>query len=162
MPRRAKRGCAHRGCPNLVEAGAGGYCPTHAAQHQVERNKRIDAQRGTAAQRGYDARWRRIRAMYLRNNPLCVHCLANGHTTPATDVDHITPLAVGGTHAPDNLQSLCHSCHSRKTVQQSLGWSPSPPKGDQIPTGWPEKTGAGSLPRATAKLDRGGMEDWEG
>lgn len=26
-------------------------------------------------------------------------------------VDHITPRALGGTDAPDNLQALCHSCN---------------------------------------------------
>lgn len=125
MPRKAKRPCSHRGCPALVDTGAGsrGYCPTHAAQHQQQRNQRIDANRGTAAQRGYDARWRRIRGMQLSSSPLCVHCQANGHTTPANEVDHITPLANGGTHAFSNLQSLCKSCHSKKTVAQSLGWN---------------------------------------
>lgn len=134
MPRKAKRPCSRRGCPNLVEVGAGGYCPDHAAEHRAERNKRIDAQRGTAAQRGYDARWRRIRLMQLRKFPLCATCLAAEITEPATEVDHIIPLAEGGTHAFENLQSLCHPCHSRKTVQQSLGWG-SQGRGDQIPTG---------------------------
>lgn len=122
MPRRAKRPCASRGCPALVEPGTGGYCPTHATQRQQQRNQQIDANRGTAAQRGYDARWRRIRAMHLRNHPLCVECLAAGRTTPANEVDHIIPLRNGGTHAPDNLQSLCKSCHSKKTATESLGW----------------------------------------
>jgi len=105
-----------------VDAGAGGYCPTHARQRNAERNARIDARRGTAAERGYDGRWRKIRLMHLRGQPLCVHCLAAGRTTAASEVDHITPLANGGTHAPENLQSLCKPCHSVKTATESLGW----------------------------------------
>jgi 5-methylcytosine-specific restriction protein A len=54
--------------------------------------------------------------MHLRNHPLCVHCLAAGITTAAIDVDHIIPKREGGTDHPANLQSLCHSCHSKKTM----------------------------------------------
>lgn len=124
MPRLAKRPCCHRGCPTLVDPGGKGrgYCTTHAAERQAERNQRIDAQRGTSSQRGYDARWRRIRAMHLRQYPLCVDCQAAGQTTAANEVDHIIPLAQGGTHHAENLQSLCKSHHSKKTVAQSLGW----------------------------------------
>lgn len=134
MPRKAKRPCSRRGCPNLVEVGSSGYCPEHDQQRRAERNQRIDAERGTAAQRGYNARWRRIRLMQLRKHPLCIHCLSAGRTTPATEVDHIRPLADGGTHAFNNLQSLCHACHSRKTATQSLGWG-GQGRGSQIPTG---------------------------
>lgn len=38
------------------------------------------------------------------------HCEA-----PATDVDHILPLWVGGTNRDDNLEGLCVDCHKRKT-----------------------------------------------
>lgn len=150
MPIKAKHPCAHPGCPGLIAHGS--RCPAHQRQADADRNQQIDTQRGTASQRGYDARWRRIRLMHLRAHPLCVQCLVAGRTVPATDVDHITPLAHGGTHAEDNLQSLCHSCHSRKTAQQSLGWG----KGDQISGGLAPETGPRNKTRATAKLDRGG------
>lgn len=70
-----------------------------------------DAKRGTPAARGYDSEWRQIRAVYLKRNPRCVECGER-----ATDVDHIKPLSKGGTHDDDNLQALCHACHSYKTV----------------------------------------------
>lgn len=59
----------------------------------------------------YDERWKRIRAQTLRTEPLCRLCLAAGRTVAATIVDHIVPLADGGTHATDNLQPLCKRCH---------------------------------------------------
>ncbi len=30
------------------------------------------------------------------------------------EIDHRTPLALGGTDEPDNLQILCQHCNSRK------------------------------------------------
>lgn len=75
-----------------------------------------DQERGTAAQRGYDRRWRRLRLMYLREHPLCVECLAAGRTVAATDVDHIVAKRDGGSDDYTNLQALCHSCHSKKTM----------------------------------------------
>ena len=35
---------------------------------------------------------------------------------PATEVDHIVPLASGGSSEPSNLQCLCRVCHERKTL----------------------------------------------
>lgn len=77
----------------------------------------VDRMRGGAAERGYDGRWRKARAAFLRRNPLCVECMRKGVLTPATVVDHIIP------HRGDkelfwneeNWQPLCKSCHDRKT-----------------------------------------------
>lgn len=94
--------------------------PTRPKSH-AERMRavtpRVRDDRASAAARGYDARWRKQRSAYLRHNPLCVMCEAHGVTTAATLVDHIVPLADGGTHAVGNLQSLCVQCHARKTGQ---------------------------------------------
>ena len=40
-------------------------------------------------------------------------------------VDHVTPVSQGGTHALANLQALCTgpgSCHARKTAREGGGW----------------------------------------
>lgn len=51
------------------------------------------------------SKWQRIR------EPLCRSC-----GEPATNVDHIIPLAQGGEpFAESNLQSLCTACHADKT-----------------------------------------------
>lgn len=71
-------------------------------------------------------RWRKLRIIYLRRHPLCKDCEAVGMVTPATEVDHITAWRKGGTEARQqellwdwhNLQALCKSCHSRKTMRE--------------------------------------------
>ena len=44
-----------------------------------------------------------------------VPCAVGGCGARAAELDHITPLAAGGTHNPANLQPLCRRCHKRKT-----------------------------------------------
>ena len=57
--------------------------------------------------------WRDLREVVLHRDPLCVACGA-----PATDVDHIDNDPTN--NSMDNLQPLCHECHSRKT-QADMG-----------------------------------------
>ena len=60
--------------------------------------------------------------MFLNRNPLCVECLKEGRTEPATVVDHIIP------HRGDrelfwqksNWQSLCAYHHGVKTAKETL------------------------------------------
>ena len=102
--------CASPGCPALTREGR---CAVH---QPAQRDRSSEGPRPSASQRGYDATWRKRRLMHLRAHPLCAEC---GRV--ATDVDHIVPLARGGTGADDNLQSLCHGCHSRKTNREDGG-----------------------------------------
>jgi 5-methylcytosine-specific restriction endonuclease McrA len=53
-------------------------------------------------------------------HPECAECGA-----PATDVDHVIPLADGGSNDIGNLQALCHSHHSAKTAREQGGWQHS-------------------------------------
>lgn len=79
--------------------------------------------RPTAAARGYDADWRRVRDNFLAEHPLCAVCLANGMTVAASDVDHVLAIRKGGERLnPANLQSLCAGCHSRKTAREDGGF----------------------------------------
>ena len=73
--------------------------------------------RGGANARGYDARWRKARALFLRQNPLCAECHKNGVLTPATVVDHIIPHRGDAVLFWDkqNWQPLCKDCHDKKT-----------------------------------------------
>lgn len=107
MPSASPRNCSHPGCRALAYGGP--RCPVHAQQQAQQRADRI----------GYTSgRWRRFRAAYLAEHPLCVVCGA-----PATVVDHLTP------HREDEaafwagpFQSLCASDHSRKTARTNGGW----------------------------------------
>ena len=72
--------------------------------------------RENSSQRGYDGLWQRFRVAYLRQHPLCVHCERDGRTTLANEVHHIKALSQGGERLdPDNVESLCKSCHSKQT-----------------------------------------------
>lgn len=57
-----------------------------------------------------------IRAAVLRDDPLCPVCKSAGRVTLATEVDHIIPLAKGGTDDRSNLQGLCAEHHADKTA----------------------------------------------
>ena len=65
----------------------------------------------------YGSLWYKVRKRILeRDNYLCQICLKHGRYVTATDVDHIVPIAHGGTDDDSNLQSLCHDCHKTKTA----------------------------------------------
>src|SRR3990170_3736360 len=118
MPQRILKACAIPGCPELVRDGR--YCAGHArvVGEEYERG------RGSSAEREYGSRWRRLRAIYLRANPVCVDPFGvhGAEVVAATEVDHRVPKSRGGTDAWENLQSLCKACHSRKTAQEDGRW----------------------------------------
>jgi 5-methylcytosine-specific restriction protein A len=79
-----------------------------------------DQQRGNRHQRGYGYAWEKLRASVLeRDTGLCQPCLRNAHVTAASQVDHITPKAQGGTDHPSNLEAICEPCHKAKTARES-------------------------------------------
>lgn len=128
MARAPRRTCTKPGCFATTEAGKS-RCPRHPVQpRQRERDewdKQYDERRGTAASRGYDRRWYRLRNQFIAENPLCKECLEKGIVRAADEVDHIIPIKVA-PHlrlVKSNLQSLCKSCHAIKTWADSLSRS---------------------------------------
>ena len=112
MPWKPDRPCRHPGCPKLSQSG---YCDEHSRPDE----------RPNAGARGYDARWRKLRARWLRSVPLCEHCMRDGITQPAELVDHIIPIRAGGGRLDvENLQSLCLKCHAKKTAQDGKIYGP--------------------------------------
>jgi len=70
--------------------------------------------------------WRRLREKILqRDGYLCQCPLCQGEALPllADEVDHIIPLAQGGSNAMDNLQAINryhHQIKTRKEIAQQL------------------------------------------
>jgi 5-methylcytosine-specific restriction protein A len=63
--------------------------------------------------------WRGIRAEQLRAQRFCEKHLLKGEHIFANVVDHVRERNEGGTDEPENLQSLCHRCHNRKSARYS-------------------------------------------
>ena len=113
LAQRPLRPCRHPGCRALV---ASGYCD----RHKPAEDRRSAQARSWRWMYGTDI-WRDdLRPMQLIREPFCRICAQHGHRVRATDVDHIVDHR--GDWAlfidRDNLQSLCHSCHSRKTAAE--------------------------------------------
>ena len=105
--------CRHPGCGTLTKDG---WCPVHAP-------KRSGTRRESAAWHSWYSLsvWTdELRPAQLLREPFCRECARTGRKIRATDVDHIRD------HKGDwasfvnegNLESLCHSCHSRKTMRE--------------------------------------------
>ena len=54
-----------------------------------------------------------------RDCGLCQQCLREGRTTVGYPVDHIIPLADGGTDDDDNKETLCQPCHDAKSAREA-------------------------------------------
>jgi 5-methylcytosine-specific restriction protein A len=94
-------------------------CDVHQREFLAARQRQRDAIRGSASQRGYDSTYRRVRAQVLKgwrsqNGDWCPGWQREGHAATELTVDHITPLAAGGTNRRENLRVLCRSCNSRR------------------------------------------------
>lgn len=118
MPTYPSHACGAPGCPNLVGRGKA-RCPTHETTHA----RTTEALRGSAHERGYDARWRAARLRYLAEHPLCVKCTEEGRVTPGRVVDHIVDHLGDPVLFWDesNWQTLCDftspfNCHGTKTA----------------------------------------------
>jgi 5-methylcytosine-specific restriction protein A len=113
MPIKAMKFCSR--CSRL--AVKDGKCAMHAKQAEQGRdNKWLSMY--------HDPLWLRLRANQLAKEPLCFDCLKEHRLTPATVADHIqrhcgNPVLF---YDPDNLQSMCASCHSKKTDREDAGF----------------------------------------
>lgn len=54
----------------------------------------------------------------LRDRYRCQTCIREGRPAPpqpSNEVDHVKPRDQGGSDRDDNLETICHECHVRKT-----------------------------------------------
>ena len=114
MPLKPLSPCAYPSCPAFAEVGER-YCKAHKAKADKAEQDR----RGTSTQRGYGARWQRLRLLVLTRDPVCRH---PGCNELSTDVDHIVPRSQGGRDTMKNLQGMCHPHHSAKTARENGGF----------------------------------------
>ncbi len=96
--------------------------PAHrarAVEIPVAKPKRLK----TSAQ-GYGWRWQQARLVHLRHEPLCRECAKVNRVEAGTDVDHIVShrMDMGLFWDRSNWQTLCRSCHSKKTAKENGGW----------------------------------------
>ena len=111
MARKPLRPCKHPGCAELTRDG---WCSRHKPKHQ---------RRSSAEYHGWYLLpiWTDdLRPAQLLREPFCRECAKQGIRTRATVVDHVRPFR--GDWAlfvdPANHQSLCKSCHDRKTAKE--------------------------------------------
>lgn len=104
--------CRHPGCAALTRDG---WCHAHKPNPTVRRES-------AAWHRWYSLPvWKdSLRPAQLLREPFCRECAKRGVSTWATDVDHIQDHKGDWALFVDesNLESLCHSCHSQKTMRE--------------------------------------------
>jgi 5-methylcytosine-specific restriction protein A len=102
------RPCATPKCNTLTPNGRCGSC----ARKRDRQRPNVDVRRLY-----HTARWRKLRALVLQEEPLCCDCMNENQVIASTDVDHEVPhrgdLELFWSRA--NLRGRCHECHSRKT-----------------------------------------------
>ena len=103
MPKRPKKPCSCPGCPNLTD---GRYCDSHRFMEPKTESRRHNSFY-------YPTEWKPFRMEYIKGYPFCIRC-----GKPAEIVDYIIPLKDGGAESGErNLEPLCLSCHSRKSIE---------------------------------------------
>jgi len=107
----ANRPCLYPGCSGTKAVR--GFCEMHAHKRRAEGRWGCGDRTVTQRTAFFDKRWRALRLMHIRRHPLCKQCGQAG-----SDVDHIVPRQDGGSDKPENLQTLCKSCHSIKTLHE--------------------------------------------
>lgn len=114
MANKPLRPCRHPGCGVLV---AGGYCDKH---RQLRTSSRSDESKSWHWMYLSPEWVDDLRPGQLLREPFCRECAKRGERVYATDVDHIVDHKGNWDIFTDrnNLESLCHSCHSRKTARE--------------------------------------------
>ena len=110
MAQKPLRPCRHPGCTVLVPDG---YCDRHRPK-----DSRSDEAKSWHWMYLTPEWTDDLRPNQLLQEPFCRECARHGVRVPATEVDHIRPHRGDWAVFTDrgNLQSLCHTCHSRKTM----------------------------------------------
>lgn len=91
----------------------------HSSKRREQSRKNdMDHARSKGGSLIYDTRaWRRLSDKKKTVDPFCEPCLKEGRHTIARIVDHIVEIKDDPSLAYnwDNLESMCHDCHNKKT-----------------------------------------------
>ncbi|MEW1658283.1 HNH endonuclease signature motif containing protein [Streptomyces sp. NPDC093707] len=91
-----------------------GRCTAHHGAYEGRPSVRSRRARGRRRARRYDAAERLCQQLRKRGHGWCDWCLAD-FAVHLLEVDHVRPLAMGGTDTDGNVQVLCRGCHALKT-----------------------------------------------
>jgi 5-methylcytosine-specific restriction endonuclease McrA len=80
------------GCRRLIPSGS--RCPACARSSPYQRTE-----------------WRQLAAQVVMRDGACVRCGSRG---PFLSAHHVIPRLEGGPDHPDNLETLCVSCHGKE------------------------------------------------
>ena len=108
MSNKARKYCASYPCNQIAVNGA--YCQTHRPPAPPKETDPFYL----------SVRWRRFRAWYLSNHPLCQQCEHEGRgAVLAKMVDHIVEINDNGAlTTEENAMSMCFHCHNVKTASE--------------------------------------------
>lgn len=113
MPLAPPKVCAHPSCGATTRAAR---CDEH--------RRAKERQRGTAHERDYGARHRRVRTTYLASHPLCERCREDGRVHRAKVLHHIDEDP--RNNDPSNLEALCrdhHEIHHDRMREERAWWN---------------------------------------
>ena len=119
--------CMKAGCGRAAINGKD-FCTKHIALQAQRDNRKLFTKRGKSSEyhRLYEsAEWRKRRAAFLKKYPTCFIC-----GKPATIADHIVPHRgdLNLFYDDSNLQPMCQSCHSRKTMRENQNFHGNAPR----------------------------------
>lgn len=132
-PRKTQRPCIHCGVPTIGRMEYRRTCRVCAktmkraaskASPSRKRDKRIYKSRRRAVERGATADRIDPIKVFERDGWRCHLCgrstprrLRGSYESNAPEIDHVIPLAVGGTHTWGNVKCSCRSCNGAKGAQ---------------------------------------------
>lgn len=122
-------------CKDCSKRATGnGYCENHQTTNACTEYKRaFDKNRAHEIHRRLyqSARWRAVRAIILRRDPLCIKCGHKASQVVHHIIDAVEWLASGHSFFDQsNLQGLCKPCHDSHTARTAGFASPSEPSGE--------------------------------
>ncbi|TFF37431.1 HNH endonuclease [Pseudomonas sp. RIT623] len=112
MPPRPQKPCGAQGCKALTRNQR--FCDAHADLAKAWAGHQGKGRGGRP--------WRRLRDKVLKRDHYlcqCSECKRLGRLRGADEVDHIVPVAMGGTDDDGNLQAINHDCHKAKTQRDA-------------------------------------------